>query len=100
MCSNQENKENTINMKINYRIWLETNFCVNNGNLRVSVISRNDLFHVLLNNNENNRKSCFDNLEDAINFYSNLTKEIIFSLKSDEKDINQTINNIKFDIEW
>ena len=100
MQSIYENGKKIIKNTIIYFKLFETTFNINDGLLSVSIDSKNDIFYVILNRNGNNRRSSFKNLEDAINFYSNVIKEISSDLILAERDINQIINKIQFDHLW
>lgn len=100
MQSIYENGKKIIKNTIIYFKLFETTFNINDGLLSVSIDSKNDIFYVILNRNENNRRSSFKNLEDAINFYSSVIKEISSCLISAEQDINQTITKIHFEHLW
>jgi hypothetical protein len=95
-----ENGKKIVKNTIVYFKLFETTFNINDGSLSISIDSKNDIFYVILNRNENARRSSFRNLEDAINFYSNIIKEISSDLILAEKDINQIINKIQFDHLW
>ena len=100
MQSVYENDKKIIKNTIIYFKLFETTFNINDGLLSVSIDSKNDIFYVILNRNENNRRSSFKKLEDAIDFYSSIIKEISACLILAEQDINQIINKIQFDHLW